>query len=158
MNRYLLRQRFFRIVDHYDIKDDHGRIRFGIKCKFFTIGKKFWICTPEGQEQLYIKQRLLHPLGRFDIYQGDNYIGKITRRLSLFVKRLRASGDFGEYKIKGNVFAWDFKIIDQEGNVVGNISKSILRIADTYTVDAYTNDPIILAIAVVMDHMYHPKH
>lgn len=158
MNRYLLRQRFFTIVDHYDIKDDHGRVRFVIKSKFFTIGKKFWINSPDGQEQLYIKQRLLHPFGRFDIYQGDNYLGKIVRKFSFFVKKLKASGDFGEYKIKGNVFAWDFKITDQEGNVVGNISKSILRIADTYTVDAFGNDPLIIAISVVMDHIFHPKH
>ncbi|MDD3947381.1 MAG: LURP-one-related family protein [Clostridia bacterium] len=158
MNRYLLQQKFFRIVDHFDVKDDRGRVRFVIKSKFFTIGKKFWINSPDGQEILYVKQRLFRLLPRFDLYQGDNYIGKIKRKLSLFVKRVKATGDFGEYTVKGNVFAWDFKVLDEGGNLVGNISKSVFRIADTYTVDAYTNDPVIMAIAVVMDGIFHPRH
>jgi len=55
MNRYLIRQKFFKIADHFDIKDDRGYVRFTVKSKIFTIGKKFWIYSPGGQEIFYIK-------------------------------------------------------------------------------------------------------
>lgn len=158
MNRYLLRQKFFKLTDHFDIKDDSGRVRFVVRGKFFTIGKKLWIDSPNGQELLFVKQRLFSMLARFDLYQGENYVGKIKRRLSIFTKRLKIESSFGNFKVKGNVFAWDFKITDESDNLVANISKSILKIADTYTVDAYSNDLLVMAVAVTLDSIFHPKH
>lgn len=158
MNRYLIRQKFFKIADHFDIKDDRGYVRFTVKSKIFTIGKKFWIYSPSGQEIFYIKQRLFRLLPRYDLYNNGNFVGKIKGKFRLFVKRLKVTSDYGDYTIKGNVLAWDFKILDENDNIAGAISKSILKIADTYTVDAYANDALILAIAIVLDRLYHPKH
>lgn len=157
MNRYILQQKFFTIKDRYEITDDRGQARYSVRGKFFTIGKKFWISDPRGRDIFFVKQRLFRLLARYDILQGDNRVGKIKKRVSLFTKRLKVTSDYGTYKVKGNIFAWDFKILDEAGNLVGNISKSILRIADKYTVDAYNNDPFILAIAVALDSIFHPK-
>lgn len=157
MNRYLVRQKFFKLTDHYDIKDDRGRIRFIVRGKFFTVGKKLWLDGPNGQELLFIKQRLFRMFARFDLYQGENYVGKIKRRFSIFTKKLSIESGFGNFKVKGNVFAWDFNITDDAGNLVANISKSILKIADTYTVDAYSNDLLVMAVAVTLDSIFHPK-
>lgn len=158
MKRYLLRQRFFKITDHFDIKDDQENVCFVVRSKLFTIGKKFWIDDTGGQELLFIKQRIFSILGRFDLYQGENYIGKIKRRFTFFTKKLSVTSNLGNFKVKGNVFAWNFKILDDAGNLTANISKSILKIADTYTVDAYSNDLLVVAIGVTLDSMFHPRH
>lgn len=157
MNRYILQQKFFTIKDRYDVTDERGQVRFSIRGKFFSIGKKFWLSDPYGRDIYFVKQRLFRLLARYDVIQGDNTVGKIKKRLSLFSKRLKVTSDYGTYKVKGNIFAWDFKITDEAGNLVGNVSKSILRIADKYTVDIYNNDPFILAVAVSLDSIYHPK-
>jgi len=157
LNRYILQQKFFTIKDRYEITDDRNQVRFLMRGKFFTIGKKFWLSDARGNDLYFVKQRLFRLLARYDVKQGDNTVGKIKKRLSLFTKRLKVTSDYGNYKVKGNVFAWDFKITDEAGNLVGNISKSILRIADRYTVDIYNNDAFILAVAVALDSIYHPK-
>ena len=50
MNRYLVRQRFFKLTDHFDVKNEAGEVMFIVRSKLFTIGKKFWIDDTNGQE------------------------------------------------------------------------------------------------------------
>lgn len=156
--RYLLRQRFFAFADSYNIEDANGRPRFMVKGKFFTIGKKFWICQLNGQEIFYIKQRLFRFFPTFSIYQGDNEIGKFKGKFALFVKRAKITSQYGDFKVKGNVFAWDFNV-ENDGNAVMSISKKILRIADSYTVDIAEGvpDAFMLAVAVMIDATYQRK-
>lgn len=156
--RYLIRQKFFSFADKYYINDAGGNPRFMVKGKFISIGKKFWICTTAGEEIYYIKQRLFRLFPTFTIYQNEQAVGTYKGKFALFVKRAKVTSEFGDFKVKGNVFAWDFNFYAGENEVM-TISKKILKVADTYTVDIAQglNDPFMLALAVIVDAVYQRK-
>ncbi|MFA5449884.1 MAG: hypothetical protein WC292_05550, partial [Clostridia bacterium] len=70
----------------------------------------------------------------------------------------KVTSAFGDFKVKGNVFAWDFNFF-RDNVAAMTISKKILRIADSYAVDVAQgeNDAFMLALAVIVDAVYQRK-
>lgn len=159
--RLLINQKYFALKDRFTVTYDNGQPAYAVEGKFISIGKKFYIDNPSGQEIFYIKQRLFRLLARFDIIQNDNTVGIFKVKFSLFVKRLKLiSETFGNIKVKGNVLGWTFRFYDENDNQIAETSKKVLKIADTYTVDIFDNRyaDIIAALSIIIDTLYHRKH
>lgn len=157
--QYVIRQKYFAVRDHFFVEYPNGQPAFQIRGRFTFMAKKFYVCTPDGQEIFYVKQRLLKlaPFPTFDVYQGGKKVARFRTALSFAVKRGKIKGDYGKYKVKGSITSWDFRAEDESGRVVMEMSKKLLRIADTYSVliDG-ANDAFMMAIVVILDLLYHP--
>ncbi|MGI6133246.1 MAG: LURP-one-related/scramblase family protein [Christensenellales bacterium] len=160
--RFLIRQKYFSIRDGFYITDEAGRNAYFVQGKIFTLGKQLTMYDLSGREILFIKQRIFRILPTFDVYQNNEVVAKIKRILPLiFVKRYKVKSSlFGDLKIKGNVFAWNFAIVDAQGKEVGRVSKKVLRVRDTYAVDVYDKqlEPMVLALTIILDAVYHRHH
>lgn len=157
--RYILKQRFFTFKDTYAIMDDKGYDHYHVRSKFFTIGKKFWISTPAGQEIFFLKQKLFHFFPHYNIIANGEVVAKAKVSPRLFKKCLKVSSDvYGDYIIKGDIFGWDFNF-NKDDTVVAMTSKKIMQIADSYTIDISPSekDYFILALAVLLDAAFRPS-
>lgn len=160
MPRFLLKQKYFAIRDGFNVKDASGRDCFYVQGKVFTLAKKLWLYSLNGQEIFYIKQRLFRLFPRYDIMQNGELVGKMKRTFPVLLgKRYKISSDrYGDMTTYGT-FGFNFTV-KQDGQDVGRISKKILKIADTYTVDVHDHRlaSYMLAIALVIDARHHRSH
>lgn len=158
--RFLIKQKYFSIKDGFHITDINGNNAYFVQGKFFTLGKQLTMFDNAGREVLFLKQRLFRLRARFDIYINNEVVAYIKRK-TFFLKRYKIKSDvYGDLKIKGNIFAWNFSISTAEKRQVGVISKKIMKIRDTYTVDALDQrlEPLVIATALIIDAMHHPRH
>ncbi len=160
--RFIVQQKFFSIRDGYYISDEAGRNVYFVQGKLFTLRKQFTMYDNNKREVLFIKQKLLSLLGTFNVFQGENHLAKVKRRLPLlFAKRYKIiSKIFGNLRIKGNMFAFNFAIVDDTGQEVARVSKKLLKVRDTYAIDIY--DPnlehLVLALSIIIDAVHHKHH
>lgn len=167
MAKYLIQQKYFSFKDSFAITDESGQTRFMCRSKWVTVPKKFWLESASGKPVYFIRQRIFSPFGRFDIYSGDSkegdYLAKVSVRPTLFRKKIRIESEqFGVYTIRGSVMAWSFRINEgkrKDGELYAEISKKILRIADSYVIDVKQGkESFILALGIIIDFLYHKKH
>lgn len=155
--RFLVRQKYFTVRDKFYIEDANGAPRYMVKGKLISFSKKFSVCAPNEREIYFIKQRLFRLFPTFDILSNGQEVARYRGKLSFFTKRAKLTSPFGDYKIAGSPWAWDFQV-KANGAPVMSISKKILRIADTYTVDINNADePLMLSVAIIIDAIYHKK-
>jgi uncharacterized protein YxjI len=159
--RLLVNQKYFALRDRFMITHENGQPAYAVEGKLLSIGKKFRLEEPCGREIFFIKQRLLHLFPHLEIIQNDDVVAVFKGKFSFFSKRAKiVSKTFGNISIKGNVLAWTFRFFDASGNQIGEMSKKILKIRDTYTVDIFDNRyaDILAAAAIIIDAIYHRKH
>jgi uncharacterized protein YxjI len=143
------------------ITHENGQPAYAVEGKFLSIGKKFQLEEPNGREIFFIKQRLFRLLPRMDILQNDHEVAVFKSRFSIFTKRAKIESEvFGDIKVKGNAFAWTFRFFDANDNQIGEMSKKVLKIRDTYTVDIFDDRyaDLIATAAIIIDSLYHRKH
>lgn len=160
--RFLIQQKYFSIRDGFYITDEAGRNAYFVQGKFFSLGKQLTMYDSANREVLFIKQKLFRLLANFNVFQGEQLIANIKRKLPLILfKRYKVKSDvLGDLTIKGNIVAWNFSILDSANREVGRVSKKVLKIRDTYTIDIFDKnlESIILALTIVLDAAHHRKH
>lgn len=130
--KLLFKQRFFSWFDSYDIYDEAGNTIFKVKGQF-SWGHCLKIFDNAGTEIGTVKERVLTFLPKFEVYEGDQYIGCIKKELSFFKPKYDI--EFNGWHIEGNIFEWDYSISGEMGQTVAIISKELLHWTDTYVLD-----------------------
>lgn len=157
--RFIIQQKFFSIRDGFYISNERGQDVYFVQGKFFSFGKQLSMYDSSNREVLFIKQKVFSFLGTFDLFQNGNQVARIKRKLPLiFAKRYKLTSEiFGNLRIKGNVFAFNFSIIDEQDREVARVSKKLLKIKDTYAIDVYDDrlEQIILALTIIIDAIHH---
>jgi len=141
------RQRVFSWFDTYDITDGIGATVFSAKGKFSLWGHKLLILDNNGQEIGMLKECRMRIRPQFKVFVNGVLLGKIIKRISLFRPKFKFT--FNPWEVKGNLFAFDYQIVDGQ-RVVATVSKELFRLSDTYMIDV--NDPkdALLALMVVL--------
>lgn len=148
--KLLFRQRIFSWFDSYDIYDENGNTVYVVKGQL-AWGHCLKICDPQGHELGLVKEKIITLLPKFELYEGGRYIGRISKKLSLFSPKF--SIDFNGWTVEGNFLEWDYTIWDARGNRVATIGKELFHLSDTYVLDiADPGDALhVLMFALAMD-------
>ncbi len=156
--RYVMSQKFFSLADSFSIKDETEKDVYVVKGKVFSFGDKLSFQDTEGNELVYIDQRLLNWSPTYELWRGADLLAVVKRELFSFIHHrftvdvpgpddLEAEGDFFDHE-------YTFTRGDR---VVATVSKKWFSWTDTYGIDvAEGEDPVlILASAVVVDMVCH---
>ncbi len=130
--RLLFKQRFFSWFDSYDIYDEEGSVLYVVKGQL-SWGHCLKIFDKDGDEVGTVKERVLTFLPKFELYLGEDYVGCISKELTLFRPRYRI--DCNGWQIEGNFLEWDYSIVGPDGFPVAEISKQVFNWTDTYVID-----------------------
>ena len=148
--KLLFKQRMFSWFDSYDIYDESGRTLYTVRGQL-SWGHLLRIYDAHGREVGVVKERIFSWLPRFEMYLGGRYVGSIRKELSFF--RPRFSIDCNGWQVEGNLFEWDYRIIDGRGLQIAYISKELFNWTDTYVIDV--RDPnhavCVLMLALAID-------
>lgn len=159
--RYHIRERAWSITEAFLVRDDGGNPVFEIRGKFFHIGDNLSMFDLySGQEVAHIKQRLISLRPSYDIYRGGQHWGNVHEQLALFGERFKVSGDNGmNFHVNGDIWRWHFGVSDDQGNLLGQVSRQLSIFRDSYAVDVAqgVDAPFIIALAVVIE-MVKEKH
>lgn len=145
--KLLFKQRFFSWFDSYDIFDEGGHTLYTVKGQL-AWGHLLKIYNAQGDEIGTVKQKLFTLLPRFEIYQGERYLGCITKEFTFF--RPKFNIDFNGWHVEGNFFEWDYSILDLQGNYVATVTKELWNWTDTYSIDVSNPADALYALMLVL--------
>ena len=115
------KQRLFSWLDSYDIYNEAGGT---------------------------VRERVLTLLPRFELFLRGQYMGCISKELTLF--RPRYNIDCKGWHVEGDFFEWDYRIMDRSGCCVATVSKEIFRLTDTYVIDVRNGQDALCALMLVL--------
>ena len=159
--RYHIRERAWSLTEAFVVRNDHGHPVFEIRGKFFHMGDNLVMFDHQSREELvHIKQRLISLRPTYDIYRQGQHWGSVHEPLSFFGERFKVQGENGMvFHVHGNISNWQFAVRDNQGNLLGEVSRQFSVFRDSYAVDVApgVDAPFIVALAVVIE-MVKEKH
>lgn len=155
--KYYIREKVFSFGDKFTIKNEQGQDMYWVQGKVFSIGNKLKIYDNSDREVVYIEQALFKFLPEYNIYYGDNMIGKVKKQFTFFSKKFDIWSSLGDYSIEGDFFAHDFDIIKHGVGRIATITKGWFTFGDCYEIDVAEgeNHPFILSLVIIIDQVLH---
>ena len=145
--KLLFKQRFFSWFDSYDIFYENGETVFTVEGKM-SWGHKLHILNRHGEHIATVKQVVLTWLPKFELYEGDRYIGSINKKLTFLKPQYEI--DFNGWNITGNFLEWDYNIVNSSGQTVATVSKELFNFTDTYTIETINDSDALYALMVTL--------
>ena len=130
--KLIFKQRMFSWFDSYDIYYENGCIAFTVKGQL-AWGHCLKIYDNQGRELGTVKERVLSFLPQFELYLGNQYMGKVIKEFTFLRPKFRI--DCNGWTMEGNWLEWDYQILDGSRRPVAAISKQVLNWTDTYVLD-----------------------
>ncbi|MGN1181587.1 MAG: LURP-one-related/scramblase family protein [Faecalibacillus sp.] len=145
--KLLFKQRLFSWFDSYDIYNEKGEIVYVVKGQL-SWGHCLKIFAANGQERGTVKQQVLTFLPKFEIYLQDQFVGQIHKEFSFFKPQYRI--DYKNWEVEGDIFEWDYCIVNERGQQIARISKQLLNFTDTYELDIGDPDDALDVLMLVL--------
>ena len=156
--KYIIREKILSISDKFTIKNELGKACYFVWGKIFSLGNKLHFENESGKELYYIEQKIFRFLSEYVIYQNGSAIARVKRKFS-FKPKFDIWSKFGNYFLKGNIWAHEFSI-EKNGNTVATISKKWFSWTDSYGIDIFFDDQqdFLIALVIVIDQSMHDKN
>ena len=143
-----IKEKAISVMDKFYVRNEKGDKKYEIRRKFEpAIGLKLHILDMDGNELGYIKEKNISLRPKFRIFIGGEHTATITKK----VVSMRPKYEVEElgWKIKGNLFERDYKIVGKDGEVM-NIHKGMLKLSDTFVLEFSDKKHVVEALAVVV--------
>lgn len=156
--RYMMRQKLFCWGDDFTIKDEAGQDAYFVDGKAFSLGNKLSFQDMQGNELVFIRQKLLSWGPTYEITRGGNVAALVKKHLfPLF--RCKFTVDVpgpDDLEAQGSFLEMEYTF-SRGGRAVAEVSKRWFSWSDTYGVEVQAGeDPLlILASTVVIDMICH---
>ena len=153
MRTFHVKQKFRIGGERFDIKDDRGEIAYQVEGSFFNIPKTFTIYDADNQKVSEIRKEVMTFLPRFEIQlsNGDSFY---IRKKFTFFKDKYEFDNLG-LRIEGDIWDWDFKLLDDRDQVIAGISKEFIRLTSTYNLTVYEDSyaDLVISLCVAIDYV-----
>ena len=137
----------FSWFDSYDIYGESGETVYEVKGQF-SFGHHLTVYDAKGVELATLEERVFSFLPRYDVCFGERYIGCITKDVSLFAPQFTI--DYNGWQVEGDLFEWDYTIVDARGEVIATVSKELFNWTDTYVIDVRQEGDVLGALMLVL--------
>ncbi len=158
--RFIMKQKIFSIGDKFTIKDERENDVYFVEGEIFTIGNKLSFKGINGQELLYIKQKVLSWITTYEIIK-DNQVYAIVKKepFTLFKSKYNIevyNGDIIE--VHGNFIDHEYEFI-KGAKTIGAVSKQFFSWTDTYGIEVAPGEDheLIITCAVIIDMVSHNR-
>ena len=144
-----IKQKMFSWRDKFAVKGEDELDRWLAQGEIFTLGRKLHVCSADGKEVAFIRQKLLSFLPRYYIQIGGEeyeFVKEFT-----FLRQKYAIRNL-DWVVDGNFMAHDYAVTDSRGEVM-RISKAWLTWGDFYELNIADpqNELLCLCVALAID-------
>lgn len=145
--KLLFKQRFFTWFDSYDIYNENGDTLYTVEGQM-SWGHCLHIIDRNGTHIATVREKVFRLLPKFELYIGDNLIGCIEKEFTFF--RPSYNIDFNGWKVEGEIFEWDYNIINPQEEIVAVITKELFHFTDTYVIDVKNDSDALYALMLTL--------
>lgn len=136
-------------LDSYDVYDEEGNIVYKVKGEP-SIGHQLRIYDAEDKEVGLLKEKNATLFREYKMIIGDKEVGEINEKFSVAKPTLELNCK--DWKITGDVFGWDYTVVNSNDNPVAVIKTVHLKLTDTYEIDVKKPDALYcLMITIAID-------
>lgn len=160
--RYLVRERIFSIGTDFWIEDEHGNRPFYVDGKALSLREACELKDADGNLLTRIHKKLLAMRDTMAVESADGQTLAKVRPAFFSPIRHRYEIDLADgqrLEAVGNFTDKNWELAGPDGQLVGRVSRQWFRVRDTYGVEVApgVNDPLIISIAVCIDHIHEDK-
>jgi uncharacterized protein YxjI len=159
--RYLVRERIFSIGTDFWVEDEYGNRPFYVDGKALSVREACELRDADGNLLTRIHKKLLAMRDTMEIEAADGHALAKVRPAFFSPIKHRYEIDLSDgqrLEAVGNFTDKDWEIAGADG-IVGRVSRHWFHIRDAYGVEVApgVNDPLIISIAVCIDHIHEDK-
>lgn len=154
MKKLYIKQKVFKIRDHYSIYNQYGKKEYYVDQDFKLIGNTVRVRDKNGQKVFVLDKKLFKLLPKFTLKFKDGRKIYISSRLSFFRRKISVKSSGLNLSLKGSIFDYNFDIYDGFKKV-GSIKKALISWGDTFEIRVYDEayQDIIVGLMIAVDHL-----
>lgn len=152
MYKLYIKQKVFKITDHYPVLNEEGEAVYQVDQDFTLIGNRITVTKNDGSHSFVLEKKLLTFMPQYTVVFNDGKSFLIKKNFTLFKKDINLISDDYTLKLIGNF--WDLNFdIENQGQVVGHIDKALLSWGDTFEITVFDQafEEELVALLIVVD-------
>lgn len=146
--KLIFKQKISLWTGRYDIYDEVGNTVFVVEGEILDLWPSLTIYDAQERKLGAIQRDLSFITNKFELYKGEERIGLIRGKLSLFGHVFEV--DYNGWRVEGDMMGWDYQILDKQENCVAEITKDILKLRDVYAIDVKDPEDALGVLMVVL--------
>ena len=137
-----------------DITDERGKTIYTARTKFPSLHDKTDLYDAKGRRVAHIEKKFFSLHERHYIDMEDGLSFQMSNELFHLIKDITNIEGL-DWQLRGNILGLNFRLYDQNNEVIAAISQKLLSIHDKYCIDIYQTDKekIVVAILITLQHM-----
>lgn len=154
MKKLYIKQKFFKITDHYPILDENREPIYYVDQDFTFVGLVVHVSDKDHREIFTIEKELFHLLPEFVITFADGKSVRLKMRFALFHKAIDVISPNMNISIEGDFLSREFVILNKM-DPIGRMTRKILTIGDYFEIELLDEEhmDLIVAIMIAMDYL-----
>ena len=145
--KLLFKQKFFSWFDSYNIFDEAGNVFFHVQGQL-SWGHLFYIYNQNNVHIGTLKEQIFRFLPHFTMFENGNEVGEIIKEFSWF--RPKFSLTCSDWTVTGDIWEWDYSIVNSNNQVIAYISKQLLNFTDTYVLNIKNSNDALRVLMIVL--------
>lgn len=157
MANYRIQEKMFSLGNQFSIRSESGQDQFFVKSKLLSFGKKLYLEDMAGRELAYIEQKVPALLSTYRIFREGAPAADLKKRFTFFKSAFDFHVDrLGMVEVSGNFFAHEFTFT-HGGRSLAAVSKQMWSWSDSYgvSISEGVDDVLFLAATIVIDQVLH---
>lgn len=152
MYKLYIKQKVFKITDHYPVLDESGAEVYQVDQDFKFIGNRVTVTKNDGTKSFVLEKRILTFMPQYDVTFSDGKSFFIKKNFTFFKKEINLFSEDYDLKLIGDFLDLSFDV-ENHGEFVGHIEKKFLSWGDTYEITVYDKafEEELLALMIVLD-------
>ncbi len=142
-----IKQKVFSFKDKFNIFDERGEVKYTAAGEIFTLGKKLHVTDTAGNEVIFIRQRLLTLLPKYEIaLAGADHV-EIVKKFTVF--RHEYAIPQWDVSIQGDFFAHEYEVFRGKEKIA-HLSKEWFTFGDAYAIEIPDQADELMALAAIL--------
>ncbi|MFM1524688.1 MULTISPECIES: LURP-one-related/scramblase family protein [Helcococcus] len=154
MKKLYIKQKVFKITDHYEVFDDNQIAVYRVDQDFKFWGNAINVTKLNGSGSFTIKRGIVFFLANYDVDFSDGKNFNIKQDFAFFRKKLKIISDDYDLNLLGDLFSFDFNVYNGD-KLVGNIYRKVLTWRDTFVIEVIDEnfEDELLALLIAIDDL-----
>lgn len=152
MEKLYIKQKVFKITDHYAVIDENNNEIYYVDQDFKLFGNTVHVSDRNYNELFTINKVILTWLPKYNIEFTDGRLIEIKENFAFFKKSLEISSADFDLDVKGDYLSLNFKIFNNN-DLIGEVEKAWLSWGDTFELTVYDESyrDLVLALTIAVD-------
>lgn len=152
MRRLFIRQKVFKITDHYPSMDENDETVYQVDEDLKLIGKTVHVSDAAGRHLFTVEREVLTFLPRFQILFADGRELTLQSKLAFFRKVIEVQPSETGITVEGDYLSKNFDVL-KDGEPIGRIDRKWLSIGDKFAIDVLDprHEELFIAVMIAVD-------